>query len=434
MFTFLHVADLHLDSPLKGLEEYPDAPLKQLRHATRRAFDNVVQMALDERVAFVVVAGDLYDTDWRDYNTGLFFVSRMAKLREAGIPVIIVSGNHDAASQITRSLRLPDNVKILSHTHPESYLLEPYNVAIHGQSFATRFVRDDLARNYPQADPSLFTIGLLHTSLETSGDVYAPTTLDLLRSKGYNYWALGHMHRHEVVHRNPWVVYTGNIQGRHIREGGAKGCMLVTVENDAVVQTEWRAVDVLRWARCAVLLEGCDSMEQVYHLVRERMEELRQQAEGRPLALRVQLRGATPLHHTLHTKIGHVMEEIRAIAVSFGDCWLEKVELELSAPHAKSDLLGAASPLASLLEAVDALELPDGSLTSLLPDFEKLRHKLPHELISDGDPFAPPADELEILRDEVKQLLSATIEETIGGTTERAIRGSMGGTIGGRNA
>jgi exonuclease SbcD len=104
MFRFLHAADVHLDSPLVGLDRYESAPVEAVRGATRRAFENLVRLAIDEEVAFVLLAGDLYDGDWKDYRTGLFFVEQMAQLREAGIPVFVIAGNHDAASQLTKNL------------------------------------------------------------------------------------------------------------------------------------------------------------------------------------------------------------------------------------------------------------------------------------------------------------------------------------------
>src|SRR5918996_1910432 len=110
MFKFIHAADIHLDSPLRGLEQYDGAPVEQIRGATRQALANLVELALAERVAFVLLAGDLYDGEWKDYNTGLFFAAQMTRLREAGIRAFLIAGNHDAASQLTRYLRLPDNV------------------------------------------------------------------------------------------------------------------------------------------------------------------------------------------------------------------------------------------------------------------------------------------------------------------------------------
>src|SRR6188768_3573662 len=117
---FLHAADIHLDSPLHGLERYEGAPMAQIRASTRRSLEKLVELALREKVAFVLIAGDLYDGDWRDYNTGLFLTAQLGRLREAGIPVYIVSGNHDAASQLTKHLRPPDNVTFLDNRKPQT--------------------------------------------------------------------------------------------------------------------------------------------------------------------------------------------------------------------------------------------------------------------------------------------------------------------------
>jgi DNA repair exonuclease SbcCD nuclease subunit len=96
---FIHAADIHLDSPLVGLRFYEGAPVDEIRGATRRAFQNLIELAITEKVDFILIAGDLYDGDWKDYNTGLFFLKEMAKLRDHGIRVFMISGNHDATSR-----------------------------------------------------------------------------------------------------------------------------------------------------------------------------------------------------------------------------------------------------------------------------------------------------------------------------------------------
>ncbi len=199
MIKFLHAADIHLDSSLHGLERYEGAPVDEIRSATRRAFDNLIDLAIDEEVEFVLLAGDLYDGDWKDYNTGLYFMGCMERLQESGIRVFVVAGNHDAASQITRHLRLPDNVTMFSTRTPEKVILDDLDVVIVGQGFATRAVTEDLSQAYPQGDSQLFNIGLLHTCLDgkPGHEPYAPCSVDGLRSKGYQYWALGHVHKCE---------------------------------------------------------------------------------------------------------------------------------------------------------------------------------------------------------------------------------------------
>src|SRR5437762_2642437 len=118
----VHASDLHLDSPLAGLERYEGAPVEAIRGATRRAFENLVTLCLDERAALLLIAGDVYDGDWKDYSTGLFFAATLARLRDAGTRVVVVRGNHDAASQITKNLRLPAHVRELSKDRPETVL------------------------------------------------------------------------------------------------------------------------------------------------------------------------------------------------------------------------------------------------------------------------------------------------------------------------
>src|SRR5580700_8111237 len=165
-FRFLHCADLHLDSPLLGLEADPDAPVDKIRSATREALQNLVNFAIEQRVDFVVAAGDLYDGDWQDWRTGHFLTGEITRLTSAGIPFIAIRGNHDAESVITRRLRMPnDRVRLLDHRRPETYRLPNLPVSVHGQSFATKAVTDNIALTYPPPDPHRFNIGLLHSSV-----------------------------------------------------------------------------------------------------------------------------------------------------------------------------------------------------------------------------------------------------------------------------
>lgn len=202
---FLHAADLHLDSPLGGLERYEGAPVDLIRGATRRALENLVELAIQEQVDFVVIAGDLYDGDWRDFNTGMFFGRQMNKLRDAGICLYLIAGNHDAASNMTRKLRLPTNPDgqsvMLSCDQPQTRRLDNIGVAIHGRSFAIQAETRNMVPDYPMAIGHWFNIGLLHTSLSgcEEHDTYAPCTPADLRSKGYDYWALGHIHKRSLI-------------------------------------------------------------------------------------------------------------------------------------------------------------------------------------------------------------------------------------------
>lgn len=414
MFRFLHAADVHLDSPLIGLDRYESAPVDAVRGATRRAFVNLVRVAIDEEVAFVLLAGDLYDGDWKDYRTGLFFVDQMAKLREAEIPVFIVAGNHDAASQLTKNLRPPDNVHFFSTKKPETRLVEAFDVAIHGQGFASRAVTEDLGAAYPVADPGLFHVGLLHTSLEgrEGHATYAPTSSQILAQKGYQYWALGHVHKREVVSRDPWIVFPGNVQGRHAREVGPKGCTLVTVENGAVAGVEERHVDVLRWSVCRVDVDGTTTTSDVLDRVARSLTAEADRTDGRPVAVRVEVTGPAACHDEIAANPDHWVQEIRALAagVSSADVWVEKVRfatdrpIDLEALAARDDALGS-----FLRELAAAAGSPDetAALRDALAD---VRGALPPELLSGDDAIDPHAPELLArLVSEARELLLARI-------------------------
>lgn len=266
MIQFLHAADIHLDSPLLGLSNYEGMPSEEIRRATRDAFDKLVSLAIERKVDFLLVAGDLYDGDWRDARTGMFFVSRMSRLREHGIPVFLVHGNHDAASQITRSLPLPDNVHVFGNRKASTERIDALQVAIHGQSYAHQRNEDNLAAAYPARVSGCFNIGLLHTSLGGYSEhaSYAPCSLDDLRARQYDYWALGHVHAAQLVSTGPHVVFPGNTQGRSIRETGEKGCYLVTVgDNLSISSCDFVPLDVFRWRLLEVKLSGISEKPQL---------------------------------------------------------------------------------------------------------------------------------------------------------------------------
>ncbi len=408
MFHFIHTADIHLDSPLKGLEAHEDAPVEEIRGATRRAFDNLIDLAIEEQVAFVLIAGDLYDGDWKDYNTGLYFAGRMGRLDKAGIKVFIVSGNHDAASNTTKTMPLPDNVTIFTHKGPQSISLDELGVIIHGQSYSKKATTDNLAAGYPQHDTDYFNIGLLHTSLtgRENHENYAPCSLGELKSKGYDYWALGHVHKREVVSEDPIIIFPGNIQGRHIKETGSKGATLVTVEDGRITDLEMRELDVLQWAICDVDLSDCETTENVYDEVRSAFEQERDRVDSKTLALRLILTGRCPVHAHLLDRTFQLTEEFRAIAESIGDVWLEKVKFKTTREVNLAELIGEDTPIAGLIESIQKLEFDGDDPTLLVPELAALKTKLPAEIQSGDDPFLETSSEkMAELRTEVQEML-----------------------------
>lgn len=410
MVKFIHAADVHLDSPLCGLSRYEAAPLEHIHTATRRALLNLVDLAVREAVDFVLFCGDLYDGDWKDYNTGLFFNQQMCRLREQGIEVFIVYGNHDAENVMTRQLRLPGNVHLFSSREPQTHFLD--GVAIHGQSFATKAVTDDLSARYPVAIPNLFNIGMLHTALNgREGHApYAPCSINQLGTRGYEYWALGHVHRRDVVAQQPYIVFPGNLQGRHSRETGAKGCYVVTVSEQHQIECRFEAVDVLRWEVVTLDLRDVTELDMLLEKARNITFSTLQLAEQRPLALRFILQGATAIHNELHRQNTRWINEFRSMMMDAGDgnVWVEKVQIKTQPP--RNTQIHPESPLTALIETLHTLPQDEQVLQELLNQFRPLKNALPIE-IAELDLQNP--DMIRNSLTEVESLLLARLQSMI---------------------
>ncbi|MBU8542245.1 MULTISPECIES: metallophosphoesterase family protein [Roseomonadaceae] len=376
---FLHAADIHLDSPMAGLQARGDLPPDLLRDVTRRAFAAMIDLAIAEDVAFVIIAGDLYDGDWKDFSTGLFFAAQMKRLAR---PCFLLRGNHDARSVITKDLSLPPNVREFSTRTCQTHELGELGIVLHGHSFPNRAVPEDLSLGYAEPRHGWLNIGVLHTSGNDPGEheTYAPCDPGMLRLKGYDYWALGHIHQRQVLAERPWIVFPGNIQGRHIRESGAKGCSLVTVEDGQVVAVEHRAVDMLRWAMLEVEAAEDSALSR---RIAEAVSAALAAAEDRPLLARLVLTGeATP---GLASDAERLAAECRNAAIEAGG----EVHVEAVRLRTRPSRSLAAGTLAPLRAAFEAGLADPTRVAALLAEMAALRAKVP----------APARDALDLPQD-----------------------------------
>ncbi len=366
-FRFLHAADLHLGSPLLGLAQKDGDVAARFARASREAFEDLVTRALEEEIAFAVIAGDVFDGDWRDASIGLFFNRQLARLANRGVPTYFLRGNHDADSVVTRSLTWPDSVVEFSTRRPETHRLEELRVALHGRGFPRREVAENYAVDYPEPVPGWFNIGVLHTACGRAGhENYAPCTAAELAAKGYDYWALGHVHAFEIVSRDPWIVYPGNLQGRSVRECGEKGAVVVDVADGRVDGVRRVATDRARWAEVVVDAEAHDDEASLMRAVEAAVRPHADGAEGRMLAVRVSFAGVTPLHARLLAD-AELRDKTEAAAQRCGDeVWLERLRVATTQPARRVDeaalagldlaaALEASAGDAALREAVEAL-------------------------------------------------------------------------------
>ncbi|WP_295453624.1 DNA repair exonuclease [uncultured Thiodictyon sp.] len=401
---FIHAADLHLDSPLRGLARYEGAPVQRLRTATRGALERLIDLALAQPVDFLLLAGDIYDGDWQDFHTGLFFREQLARLNRAGIRVFMIQGNHDAQGVISRKLVLPPNVTVFDSRSAHTARLDDLGVAIHGRSFRDRAEDADLVPAYPPPVPGLFNIGLLHTSLSgrPGHDTYAPTTVDTLVAKGYDYWALGHVHCRELVRETPRIVFPGNLQGRHANETGPKGCELVRVEAGHIA-AECVPLALVRWDQLRLDLTGMDRLESLGAAFREALVPRLAGAGDLLHAVRVTLTGCTGLYALEAERPGTLEANIRAAAqdVAAAEVWIEQVRVDLTPPLDREQMARREDAMGELVRLVDALHGSPGALADLAQtQLGGLLNALPPEVAGDEVPrLDRTADLLDLLRD-----------------------------------
>ena len=385
MPSFIHAADIHLDSPLRKLAAYEGAPVEEIRGATRRAFSALVDQALQREVDFVVISGDLYDGDWRDQQTGLFFVSEAGRLVRQGIPLYVIRGNHDAASVITKSLPLPANPDgsaiMLGSERAESIRLENVGATIHGRSFGKRAETANLAADYPRPDADMFNIGLLHTSLTGAEghESYAPCTPQQLVDMGYQYWALGHIHQrgdHHPEDASP-IVFPGNIQGRHARETGVKGCQLVHYDHDGISERTFLPLDVVRWEVSHLDVSQYSDLDQLMVAYSDWLEDQLEQVGQRLLVCRVRLQGATKLHEALMANRDTWENNLRAKSFDVGSdrVWLESLRVRTQR-YQRAAAFELEGPMQSVAEVIDELSKAGPAGTELLRELELLQRKL----------------------------------------------------------
>jgi DNA repair protein SbcD/Mre11 len=414
-FKFVHAADVHLDSPLHGLTRYVGAPVPEVRAATRRALTGLVDLAIEEEASFVVIAGDLFDGASRDYNTALFFCAEASRLHQAEIPLLVALGNHDAASLLTKQLHVPPNTTVFRATRPQSVMLENVPVVVHGQSFQRRETPENLAQAFPLRHEGLFNVGVLHTSIDgREGQAgYAPCSVDDLVSKGYDYFALGHVHRRVIVSSDPWVVFPGCTQGRNLREPGANGVTLVTVEDNLVSAVEHRDVDVVRWISITI----CSPLDEETLLaeVSERLRHELDAGDGRLVAARLLVEGETPLHRTLVSERERITNELRAAAtdVAPGEIWLEKVRVETQAPVDLSLLAARDDALGGLYRFLRDTQRDPEALSQLADELSDLQRKLPPDL-EDWFELTEPENLVRLVADAEQLLLPRLVGGEVG--------------------
>lgn len=275
---FIHAADLHLASPFKGMVQLDEVILKRIQESTFESFYNIITLAIEKNVDFVLFAGDIYDHDDYSIKAQLKFIEGLKRLNEANILAFIVHGNHDFLSDEGTLVHLPENT-FQFKGEVETKIIEKHNskIAISGYSFDSRHVRKNIMKEFPlKRKDADYHLGLMHGNLESvdsSHANYAPFTKLDLKRLDYDYFALGHIHQQMQISADPPAYYSGNTQGRHRNEPGPKGVILVE-EVNRHLETKFIETQAIEWRTLTISIEAIHSVGEVYNQVRDKLSKL----------------------------------------------------------------------------------------------------------------------------------------------------------------
>jgi DNA repair exonuclease SbcCD nuclease subunit len=321
----MHAADLHLDSPFVGMAALPQGIRESLRQSTFIALANMINLALQQKVDFVLISGDVFDLADRSLRAQIRFQKALQRLTASGIAVYIVHGNHDPEDGRAARLNWPTRAHFFSTREVECLpvILEDKGAVaqIYGISYATSAVTENLvqriADKYEKAkdNSDLFRIGLLHTNVDgnQSHANYAPCSMQDLLNSNMHYWALGHVHTRQVLHMEPAIVYPGNLQGRSVRETGAKGCYIVDVTEYGEAKLTFHALDAVRWQQRSISIQGIQTEQELKERFENEIEQAREEASGRAAIIRLTLTGRGMMHVPLQkgSMLSELITELR---------------------------------------------------------------------------------------------------------------------------
>lgn len=380
-FRFIHCSDLHIDSPFKGLRSARPELAEKLRASTFQAFQNIVNLAIAEKVDAVVISGDIYDGADKSLQAQLKFKRGLTILSDAGIPSYIAHGNHDPLDSRFAKLELPDRATVFSGHEVERHTLQREGkplAQIYGISYLTRDVTENLALKFEKTSDDGFSIGVLHANVgqNREHENYAPCSIEDLVRRKMDYWALGHVHLFQTLSESdPAIVYPGNTQARHKNETGKKGCCMVTLYERSPPEIQFISTDAIRFFSNSLDLSQSRTLDQAIESIRSRCLTLSSEAEDRDALIHLKLTGRTEMHDELRRKTA--AEELTADIQSYFEektpaVWVNLI-VETQGTYDVDDLKRGNDFIADLLALYEKMEMEeDGNALNeaLSPLFE----------------------------------------------------------------
>lgn len=370
---FVHAADLHLDSPFRGIgKDTPREIADALHDATFRAYERIIDLCLAEEAQALLVAGDVYDAADRSLVAQLRFVKGLERLDDAGIHAFICHGNHDPLDGWTARLNLPERAHQFGATVDSRTFGPDGRATVYGVSYPRAEVRENLSVNFRRCPEDRFAIGLLHANVGEVGDHanYAPCTVEGLCQTGIDYWALGHVHTRAVLReKSPAIVYPGNTQGRHANEQDGRGVYLVTVDDSNIPLLEWSTVSAVHWRSRNISIAAMETEGDLLDALEDLAHQLVAEETGDGVVVRLQLIGSGPLHNSLVR--GGVGNELRdqinqRMERQVPFFWCERVVVRTAPPFDREERMASDDFLADVLRMVEDLRSDPDALADLV--------------------------------------------------------------------
>ncbi|MGI6045378.1 MAG: metallophosphoesterase family protein [Eggerthellaceae bacterium] len=347
---FIHTSDLHLGTSFKGVRSLSSTWKNKLVKAIPEAFDRVISAAIEHQVDFLIISGDIFDSDRVSYGDYLRFFEGIKILSDKGIPTYLCTGNHDPYSFWQKKyFELPESAYLFQADAPSFTVYERDGeplCLLGGRGFKNQFwtedyeITDGITRKAAEeslsgviAHPDLvpYAIGVAHTGLTVDKQI-APSDPQKLANAGMDYWALGHIHQTYLYPSpdNPRVVFSGCIQGRDINETGMCSCFLVELKEGQVNRLTPIPTSSVVWEKPEVSIEGCTSLPKIKEKILAALNKLAQKNNGAAIVARVTLTGVNELHQTLTST---ALDDLRNdINDSSSTAYLDALEKKTKAP------------------------------------------------------------------------------------------------------
>lgn len=310
---FIHAADLHLDSPFRGLKDIPDALYQQAKECTFVALQKLTKHAIDNEVDFILLAGDLFDGENRSFKAQFQLKKALELLDYHNISCYIIHGNHDHLNGNWISINWPKNVFFFKdEVDFYQYKKNEMTVHIYGYSYPEKSVKQSIVSNYRKIGSADFHIGLLHGTAngQEGHDLYAPFSVNQLLEKDFDYWALGHIHKRQVLYQEPYIIYPGNTQGRHKKELGEKGVYLVELAKEESTNVTFLPTSQIIWEEISISIDGLNEIEELKNLCEFQLEEASKDQYG--LFAVFHFIGRGPLHEFIIEQVDELIDVINA--------------------------------------------------------------------------------------------------------------------------